>query len=114
MLSCIEDIASTVQFQTSSGVVSTSANKTSIEDSSYIEYRETYCPPRKRFKATSASSHFNSYFSNYMETYTSEQFHTYNPDADLDDSILKKSPVPRKLPGSATLEDYLKGLLEKK
>lgn len=49
-----------------------------------------------------------------METYTSEQFHTYNPDADLDDSILKKSPVPRKLPGSATLEDYLKGLLEKK
>ena len=49
-----------------------------------------------------------------METYTSEQFHTYNPYADLDDSILKKSSVPRKLPGSATLEDYLKSLLEKK
>ena len=49
-----------------------------------------------------------------MERYTSEQFHTYNPDADLDDSILKKSPVPRKLPGSATLEDIWKVSLKKK
>ena len=47
-----------------------------------------------------------------MKTYALEHFDTYIPVADLDDSILRKSLVPRNLPGPATLDNSSNGLLE--
>ena len=101
-----------MQVQCSSDVPSMITSKTSTDDSSYTEDGEIYCPSPKRFKATSPTSHFKWDLSEDLKTYAMVQFHTYIPDADLDDGILTKSPAPRNLKAGSTLDNNLKGFLD--
>ena len=101
-----EEIASEIEIQTSSDVASTSTNRNkrpSEEDTSKEDGEEYYPPPPKRFIASSTSSHYKWNLSDDMKKYVLEQFHTYIPDTDLEDSILTKSPVPRNFTGPAPL-----------
>ena len=105
-----EEIATEVEIKTSSW---TNNNKRLISDDSNAEDRETYFPSRKRFSATSASSHFKWSFSDERKCYAFEQFHTYIKDTNLDDSILTNNSVPQIFAGPDPLDDYLKSQLNK-
>ena len=88
----------------------TNSSKRPISGDSNIEDGATYCPPTKRFQATSASSDFKWILSDEMKSYALKQFHTYTTDAYLNDSI--KNPVPQNFLGPAPLHNHLKNLLE--
>ena len=47
-----------------------------------------------------------------MLSHVLNQFHSFIPDAELEDSILKYNPIPSNVPPPAPLDDFLRGVLE--
>ena len=47
-----------------------------------------------------------------MLSYVLKKFHSFIPDAELEDSILKYNPIPSNVPAPAPLDDFLRGVLE--
>ena len=47
-----------------------------------------------------------------MVSHILKQFHSFIPDADLKDSILKYNPIPGNVSPPAPLEELLRGVLE--
>ena len=46
-------------------------------------------------------------------SYILKQFHSFIPDSELENSILKYIPVPSNVPPSAPLGNFLRGVLKK-
>ena len=55
---------------------------------------EDYFPPLKRFQTCSSQSKYERSLSGDMLSYILKQFHSFNPDVELEDSILKYNPIP--------------------
>ena len=49
-----------------------------------------------------------------MLSFVLKQFHSFIPDAELNDSILKFNPIPSNVPPPAPLDDFLRGAFGKK
>ena len=47
-----------------------------------------------------------------MLSYILRQFHSFIPDAELEDRILKYNPIPSNVPPPASLDEFLRGILE--
>ena len=47
-----------------------------------------------------------------MLSYILKQFHSFILDAELEDSILKYNPIPSNVPPPASLDEFLRGILE--
>ena len=75
---------------------------------------EDYIPPLKRFQINSLQSHYEWSLSEEMIYYILKQFHSFIPDAELDDSILKYNIVPSNVPPLAPLGEFLRGVLEER
>ena len=45
-----------------------------------------------------------------MFSYILKQFHSFIPDAELEESILKYNPIPSNVPPPAPLDEFLRGL----
>ena len=46
-------------------------------------------------------------------SYILRQFHSFIPDAELEDNILKYNPIPSNVPPPAPLDEFLRGVLQK-
>ena len=73
---------------------------------------EDYFPLLKRFHTYSSQSHYEWSLSEDMLSYALKQFHSFIPDAELENSIVKNNPIPSNVPPSAPLDDLLRGVLE--
>ena len=73
---------------------------------------EDYFPPLKRFQTCSSQSQYKWSLSEDMLSYVLKQFHSFIPDAELKDSILKWNHIPSNVPPPAPLDDFLRGILE--
>ena len=73
---------------------------------------EDYFPPLKRFQTCSSQSQYKWSLSEDMLSYVLKQSHSFIPDAELKDSILKWNPIPSNVPPPAPLDDFLRGILE--
>ena len=73
---------------------------------------EDYFPPLKRFQTCSSQSQYKWSLSEDMLSYVLNRFHSFIPDAELEDSILKYNPIPSNVPPPAPLDDFLRGVLE--
>ena len=73
---------------------------------------EDYFPPLKRFQACSSQSQYEWSLSEDMLSYILKQFHSFVPDAELEESILKYNPIPSNVPPPAPLDEFLRGVLE--
>ena len=73
---------------------------------------EDYLPPLKRFQTCSAQSQYERSLSEDMLSYILKQFHSFIPDAEPEDSILRYNPIPSNVPPSAPLDGFLRGVLE--
>ena len=69
---------------------------------------EDYFQPLKRFQACSLQSQYQWSLSEDMLSYILKQFHSFIPDAELEDSILKYNPIPSNVPPHASLDEFLK------
>ena len=69
---------------------------------------EDYFQPLKRFQACSLQSQYQWSLSEDMLSYILKQFHSFIPDAELEDSILKYNPIPSNVPPHAPLDEFLK------
>ena len=47
-----------------------------------------------------------------MLSYILKQFHSFIPDAELEDNILKYNPIPSNAPPPAPLDEFLRKVLE--
>ena len=47
-----------------------------------------------------------------MLLYILKQFHSFIPDAELEESILKYNPIPSNVPLPVALDEFLRGILE--
>ena len=52
------------------------------------------------------------YLSEDMLSYILKQFHSFIPEADFEDSILKNNPIPNNVPPPAPLDEFWRGVLE--
>ena len=68
---------------------------------------EDYLPPLKRFAACRHNMNGVD-----MLSYILKQFHSFIPDAELEDSILKYNPIPSNVPPPVPLDEFLRGVLE--
>ena len=73
---------------------------------------EDHFPPLKRFQTCSSQSQYEWILSEDMLLYTLKQFHSFIPDAEIEDSILKYNPIPSNEPPPAPLDEFLRGVLE--
>ena len=71
-----------------------------------------YFPPLKRFQTCSSQSQYGLGLSKNMLSYILKQFHSFIPDADLEENILKYNPIPSNVPPPAPLDKFLRGVLE--
>ena len=65
---------------------------------------EDYFPPLKRFRSCSLQSQYEWSLSEDMLYYILKQFHSFIPDAELEDSILKWISIPRNVSLPAHLD----------
>ena len=68
---------------------------------------EDYFSPLKRFQTCSSQSQYKWSLSEDMLSYFLKQFHSFIPDAQLEDSNLKQNPIPSNVPPLAPLDDFL-------
>ena len=73
---------------------------------------EDYFPPLKRFQTCSSQSQYEWSLSEDMLSYILKQFHSFIPDAELEESILKYNSIPINVP-PALLDEFLRAVLEK-
>ena len=73
---------------------------------------EDYFPPLKRFQTCSSQSQYKWSLSEDMLSYVLKQFHSFIPDAELEDSILKCNSIPSNVSPPAPLDNFLRGVLE--
>ena len=73
---------------------------------------EDYFPPPKRFQTCSSQSQYEWSLSEDMLSYILKQFHSFIPDTELEDSILKYNPIPSNVPPPAPFDEFLRGVLE--
>ena len=71
-----------------------------------------YFPPLKRFQTCSSQSQYELGLSENMLSYILKQFHSFIPDADLEENIIKYNPIPSNVPPPAPLDKFLRGVLE--
>ena len=69
--------------------------------------------PLKRFQTCRSLSQYEWGLSKDMLSYIVKQFNSFISDAELEDSILKYNSIPSNVPLPATLDKFLKGILEK-
>ena len=65
---------------------------------------EDYFQPLKRFQICSLQSQYQWSLSADMLSYILNQFHSFIPDAELEDSILKYNPIPSNVPPPTPLD----------
>ena len=85
-----------------------------LVDTEYSSAGEDYLLPLKRFQTCSLQSQYEQSLSEDMISYILKQFHSFIPDAELEESILKYNPIPSNVPPSASLDEFLRGVLEEK
>ena len=73
---------------------------------------EEYFPLLKRFQTCSSQSQYKWSLSEDMLSYVLKQFHSFIPDAELEDSILKYNLIPSNVQPPAPLDDFLRGVLK--
>ena len=69
----------------------------------------TYFPPLKRFHTCSSQSQYEWSFFEVMLPCILKQFHSFFPDAELEESILKYNPILSNVPPPAPLDEFLRG-----
>ena len=69
---------------------------------------EDYFPPLKTFQTCSSQPQYELSLSEDMLSYFLKQFHSGIPDAELEDSILKCTPIPSNVPPPALLDEFLR------
>ena len=74
---------------------------------------EDYFPPLKIFQTCSSQSQYEWSLSKNMLPHFLKQFHSFFPDAELEDSIFKYNPIPSNVLPPAPLDEFLRGVLEK-
>ena len=72
---------------------------------------EDYFPPLKRFQTCSSQSQYEWSLSEDMLSYILRQFHSFIPDGELEDSILKHNPVPYNVSPPTPLDEFLRRVL---
>ena len=70
-----------------------------------------YFPPLKRFQTCSSQSQYEWSLSEDMLSYILKQFHSFIPDAELEESILKCKSIPSNAPPPAPLHEFLRGVI---
>lgn len=75
---------------------------------------ESLCPPLKKFEVIPSEKEFDYQLSDDQIDYVKKHFSTYISDSDLKNCILKENPVPTNVPKPATLDNYLKSILEER
>ena len=73
---------------------------------------EDYFPPLKRFQTCSLQPQYGWSLSENMLLHILKQFHSFIPDPEIEESILKYNPVPSNVPPPAPLDEFLSGVLE--
>ena len=73
---------------------------------------EDYVPSLKRFQSCSSQSQYELSLSEDMLSYVLKQFHSFIPDAELEDSILKYNLIRSNVTPPAPLHDFLRVVLE--
>ena len=73
---------------------------------------EDYFPPLKRFQTCHSQSQYEWSLSEDMLLYILKHFHSFIPDDELEDSILKYNPIPSNVPPPSSLDELLRGVLE--
>ena len=73
---------------------------------------EDYFPSLKGFQTCSSQSQYEWSLSEYMLSYNLKRFHSFIPDAELEDSILKCNPIPSNVLPPSPLDEILRRVLE--
>ena len=73
---------------------------------------EDYFPPLKKFQTCSSQLQYQWSFSEVTFSYILKHFHSFVPDAELEDNILKHNPIPSHASPPASLDEILRGVLE--
>ena len=73
---------------------------------------EDYFQPLKRFQTCSSQSQYEWSLSEDILSYILKQFHSFIPDAEVEESIIKYNPIPSIAPPPAPLDEFLRRVLE--
>ena len=73
---------------------------------------EDYFPPLKKSQTCCSQSQYKWSLLENMLSYVLKQFHSFIPNPELENSILKYNPIPSNVPPPAPLDDFLRGILE--
>ena len=73
---------------------------------------EDYFPSLKGFQTCSSQSQYEWSLSEYMLSYNLKRFHSFIPDAELEDGILKCNPIPSNVLPPSPLDEILRRVLE--
>ena len=73
---------------------------------------EDYFPPLKRFQTCSSQLQYEWSLLGICFRIILKHFHSFIPDTELEDSILKYNPIPGNVPPPAPLDKLLRGVLE--
>ena len=76
------------------------------------ENEDEYFPPMKKFAVVSEDKVNDWEIPDDMLDYIKKHFNVYIKNADIQSNILNWNPVPNNMAGPATLDNYLRGLLE--
>ena len=69
-------------------------------------------PPPEKISDFLSQSQYEWSLPEDILSYILRQFHSFIPDAELEDNILKYNPIPSNVPPPAPLDDFLRGVLE--
>ena len=82
------------------------------DDDTDSQAGEDYVPPLKRFQPTNPNTENDWDLPEEMLQYIFDQFYQYNPDNVLENSIFKENPVPKNIPCSPPLDEFLREVLQ--
>ena len=69
---------------------------------------EDYFLPLKRFQTRNSQWQYESSLLDDMLSYILKQFHSFIPDTELEDNILKYNPIPSNAPPPSPLDEFLR------